>query len=731
MPLDSQRLRPLLPQPAQPPRHELEITESHASNTKGRKRQRPNTLKACNFCREKKNACDGKPQCSQCLRRGRKCEYRVITDAILKVIPPGTQLVDKEEALNNADAVDLLEILKNVPDDEALEALKLLRSGNKPAEVGSALRRYNVGLSQAALNRAILPPKQSSLEFELMTRHPLAYPTWAPVRPLRIDLEFLLLPRKLRRDGAGQIVTAGSSDGRSYLTPYGHERRERSPDAECLVEPLRPSTLYDNRLLGVDITQWTDVPITSEFFIAVLQLYLETDHPMMPLIEVDLLLEGLLGRTEFCSRILIHALLAWASQAYAAFEPEAAVVSYTFYDKAKALWKNTEEAQATDDVCTVAALYYLLITAISHGAGADYVELLSDLLGMSTRLELFDIGPSQISKGDSYNNAEYQRARARIAWALFNNLTSLSMHVHQRLVQHPPHLPPPDNSIHAVQYVNMSEEHERRTHDENLFREHCRLSSIAHSLIQVMYQTEQAPCANAITLPFAAETYQLLLEWADGLPLEMAQGDECTHHAMILHIHYHLVIIDLFRPLLPQHGATRQRLPAFSSKDSTPDAVYKSSVNQLKRLVLLYRQSYPQSAYCFLWHSGLLYLANAMLAEAKISGKASEWRFHFRLCMACYQTLYTGFFLAKDIVLSLLSMALEKGVLNVSQARGIKRDLELRAKHRKVPHQVPAFLIVDLDLAVKNPCAAQAEVLLRKFQEVRLLETNDSDESLA
>ncbi|GKT51824.1 uncharacterized protein ColSpa_12005 [Colletotrichum spaethianum] len=132
--------------------------------------------------------------------------WSVITDSILKAIPPGTQLVDKEEALNNADAGDLLEILKHVPDDEALEALKLLRSGNKPAEVGSALRKYNVGLSQAALNRAILPPKQSSLEFELMTRHPLAYPTWAPVRPLRIDLEFLLLPRKLRWDGAGQIV---------------------------------------------------------------------------------------------------------------------------------------------------------------------------------------------------------------------------------------------------------------------------------------------------------------------------------------------------------------------------------------------------------------------------------------------------------------------------------------------------------------------------------------------
>ncbi|GKT51661.1 uncharacterized protein ColSpa_11842 [Colletotrichum spaethianum] len=292
-------------------------------------------------------------------------------------------------------------MLKRVPDEQALEALKLLRTGNEPAEVGSALRRYDVGLSQVALNRAILPPTQTSLEFELMMRHPLAYPTWAPVEPSKLDLEFLLLPSKIRWEGSGPTLTAGSPDGHPYLSPYAHEPRERSPDATSLTGPLRPPKLYDNRLLGINITQWTNVPVTNGFFIAVLQLYLETDHPIMPLIDADLLLDGLLGRNEFCSRFLVNALFAWACQGYAAFEPEATVIGHAFYSEAKTQWKKTKEAQASDHICTVAAVHYLSITAVSYGAGAEYVEFLGDVLEMSRRLGLFNVDPSQVSESNA------------------------------------------------------------------------------------------------------------------------------------------------------------------------------------------------------------------------------------------------------------------------------------------------------------------------------------------
>ncbi|KAK2035184.1 hypothetical protein LX32DRAFT_659489 [Colletotrichum zoysiae] len=729
MPLENQRSRPLLPRLAQQPPHHLEATHGDEGSSKGRKRRRPYTSKACNFCREKKNACDGQPQCSQCLRRGLKCEYRVITDTVLKAIPPGSQLVDKDEALNNSDAADLLHVLKHVPDDEALEALRLLRAGNEPAEIGSALRRYDIGLSQVAMNMAILPPPQTSLEFELMMRHHVAYPSWAPVQPTKLDLEFLLRPSKIRWEGTGPALFAGSSDGQSYLSPYGHQRREQSPGAASLIEPLEPSTLYDNRLLGIDVTRWTDVPITNEFFIAVLQLHLETDYPMMPLIDTDLLLDGLLGQNEFCSRVLTNALLAWACQGYAAVEPNATVIGHTFYNEAKKLWKTTKEARPVKNVCTVAAVYYLFITAVSLGAGTEYVEFLDDLLDMSQRLGFFNIDPSQMDECDANESANHRQAKAQIAWVLFNCLTFFSLHFHQRFIEHPPRAPLPERRTHITHDTGLTREHSIGIQNANLLREQCRLCLIVHDMVKVMYGAEQRLCAEAVTLVFAGETYQRLLVWSDELPLEMAQGDQCSHHVIILHSYYHVSIINLFRPFLQQNGAPQQRLPAFQSAEATPDAVCAASVSQLKRIVLFYRQKYPESSYCFCWHSALLYLANAMLTEAKVSRHVPEWRFYFRLCIACFQTLYTGFRLAKCITLSLLSMALEKGVMEITDARDIKKDLELRGRHHEVSDRVLVPWVVDLDLALTDPTAAQVENLLQKLQEVHIDDPGESDDS--
>ncbi|GKT92710.1 C6 zinc finger domain containing protein [Colletotrichum tofieldiae] len=364
MPLDGHRQRPLLPRTAQQLPQEPNPTDGDDGNSNGRKRRRSHTSKACNFCRDKKKACDGQPECSQCLRRGLKCEYRVVTDTILKAIPAGFQLVDKQQSLSNADAADLLEILKTVPEDEALEGLQLLRTGNDPALICSALRGYDAGLSSAALNRAILPPTQSSLEFELMMRHPVAYPAWPPFQPSKLDLDFMLLPREVLWSHSGPAETADSS------SPYTRHPRRDSLNFTGRVGPRNPSTLYDNRLLSVDITQWTDVPITNEFSIAVLQLYLETDYPMMPLIDVDLLLDGLLGKNEFCSRILVSGLFAWAC-GYTAFEPEATVVGHYFYVEAKELWKRSKEARVEESICTVAAVQYLLMTSVSLGRGRN------------------------------------------------------------------------------------------------------------------------------------------------------------------------------------------------------------------------------------------------------------------------------------------------------------------------------------------------------------------------
>ncbi|GJC96017.1 C6 zinc finger domain containing protein [Colletotrichum higginsianum] len=225
-------------------------------------------------------------------------------------------------------------------------------------------------------------------------------------------------------------------------------------------------------------------------------------------------------------------------------------------------------------------------------------------------------------------------------------------------------------------------------------------------MVKSMYGPTQTACANAVTLIFAEETYKRLLL-----------------------IYHHLAIMDLFRPLLQHNGAPRQQLSIFQSEESTPDAVYAASVKQLKRIVISYRHNHPESSYSFFWHSALLYLANATLTEVTVTGHTPDWRFYLRLCMACYQTLYTGFRLAKGITLSLLSMALEKGAMDTPQARAIRKDLELRGKHHTIPDEVPVYWVVDLDLAVTDPSAAQVENLVQRFRELQLSETSETFES--
>ncbi|KAK1658525.1 hypothetical protein BDP55DRAFT_773261 [Colletotrichum godetiae] len=661
-------------------------------------------------------SCDGKPICSQCLRRSINCDYhRAIPQTLLDSIPAGSKIVDKDDALSNADAADLLGILKNVQDEDVLDAIQLLRSGYNAAEVGSTLLRHGAGLSNGALTRATLPPSQTSLEFELMMRHPIPYPAWAPVRPSKLNLQYLGLPRKGCWDGTSVNSTTNPLDGQRYTSFFGKRHRESISGVSSIIASPDLTTLYDNRLLGVDISKWTDLPITNEFSITVLSTYLETDHPIISLFDVDLFLEGLLGNIEFCSPLLVNALFSWACQGYMAKEPEAINFAFKFYEEAKKLWKVEKEA-GVDHICTVIAVHYLTMTATSLGAGAEYVDFLGDTLEMAKRLELFNADSSDPPKFMIDNSINCQQVRAQTAWALFNSVTILSMHVHKRLLEFSPRFPIPDTRISLVGRNEQSKENKRRSFHSALFRENCKFFSIVHDMLQVIYGPTQIPYADAISLSFAEATYRRLLSWADGLPLEIAQGEQCTHHVMFLHICYHLAILDLFRSLTRQKYGFRIRLRSFDSQEATPEAVNAASVKQLKRIVLLYHLNYPESSFCLFWHSALLYLANAMLREASFSGNDEEVEFYFRLCITSYRTLYNGFRLAKGIALSLLSMALDKGVLGLQEAKAIRKDLELRGKRHDISDRVMEYFVVDLDFAVTNPSAAQAKKLVQNLE---------------
>jgi hypothetical protein len=77
--------------------------------------------------------------------------------------------------------------------------------------------------------------------------------------------------------------------------------------------PLPAPCWLDQRLRNFDISFWSEIDVTNSFALEVILNYLKTDYPLMGLIDVDLFLDDFVGRrTAFCSKFLVHALMAIA-----------------------------------------------------------------------------------------------------------------------------------------------------------------------------------------------------------------------------------------------------------------------------------------------------------------------------------------------------------------------------------------------------------------------------------
>jgi hypothetical protein len=80
---------------------------------------------------------------------------------------------------------------------------------------------------------------------------------------------------------------------------------------------IREEPYCDDRLRQIDIEKWTDVPIGSQMAGKIISFYLTIDHPMLGLFDADLFLRDLVsGDHNFCSPMLVNAVLAWASVSF-------------------------------------------------------------------------------------------------------------------------------------------------------------------------------------------------------------------------------------------------------------------------------------------------------------------------------------------------------------------------------------------------------------------------------
>lgn len=154
------------------------------------------------------------------------------------------------------------------------------------------------------------------------------------------------------------------------------------------------------------------------------------------------------------------------------------------------------------------------------------------------------------------------------------------------------------------------------------------------------------------------------------------------------------------------------RLRTFSSPELSAGNVFEASVNQLKRLIVNYRAGYKSSAYTILWHTALVYVANAVLQTAD---ESESGLFYFLLCLYGYEGLRRSWRMTEAVVGGLLSMRMRDGGISSINARQILDDVRGNGLSHKTA-DIRATFMVDLDLALTDPNVATAEALASDFE---------------
>ncbi|EXL93333.1 hypothetical protein FOIG_13746 [Fusarium odoratissimum NRRL 54006] len=294
-------------------------------------------------------------------------------------------------------SADLVELLRDQPEGFALQALESIRQGSSPKAIMDSISGNlsgSVSPSIHAAARGTSTPTQT-LEFQLVVQYPKVYLPLAPLNAASLDL---------------QLLDIQPLDADKIVQPQdGISRGSFSADNGIPIDP---------RLHHVDISHWTTVTISNQFAVEVISLYLNMNQPWWAFFDNDMFLDDLVNvETNFCFRMLVNALLAWATQSYAHYEPMAATLPTKFLDEALRIY---DAEKGVDSLTTVAATSLMSMTWTTLGKDKAGRRLQEDSARMAQRMGLY--GESGAFSYDQLDlsDGRIEAAVCATAWGSFN-----------------------------------------------------------------------------------------------------------------------------------------------------------------------------------------------------------------------------------------------------------------------------------------------------------------------
>ncbi|KAG7419181.1 hypothetical protein Forpe1208_v003555 [Fusarium oxysporum f. sp. rapae] len=616
--------------------------------------------------------------------------------------------------------------MKSAPESQALAILRILRCNNEPETILPIIQASRSSRHCSSTQEWLsLSTSRLGLECELISSNPVSFP---PLQ--RFESNILKTVGNLATDD-GEASQSSSVVGVSVASDS--EANPFCPHSPP-NSPISTFHLCDERLEDLNITFWTSVSIPNDLAARIISLYLETDHPLLGAFDPNLFIDGLVNyHLSHCSKLLVSALMYWGCQMYSASAPEVRGYLPRFCEEAEKRWS---DEKATDSLPNLAGMQLLGLAYLGDGKDHCVLTYVTEANAMGTRMGLFGVKTEEVASKSREITPELQIATSYAAWGTFNWIVLMALFYQQpglAYPEYPPRFPIPGHSRHRSRGDSAKPVREslQSTYMGGTFPVLCCFWRIIHEVILRYYRDQHGRLSDHVSLTFAEYKYRELIAWAETLPPFMIRSEKSPHHVLTFHIWLHAAILDILRPFTTQARSASKpfKLETFTCKIISPDAAYKASVNQLKRLVVVYRNNYATSTDTMLWHTALIYITNATLDNSE----DPTWPFYLVFSIQCYKSLRQSYRFAEAIGRSLISLAMQKRDLSAIEARRMTQKFE-EGRLSKPSDDIRATFMADLRLAMTDPQEASVETLASGFEDIALFQeftkfTNKEDSS--
>ncbi|KAK4988952.1 hypothetical protein LTR50_003548 [Elasticomyces elasticus] len=303
-----------------------------------------------------------------------------------------------------------------------------------------------------------------------------------------------------------------------------------SPEVELAIYA------YRNPKFNVSAKRWTNVTDDDALVSYLLAGYFQHQHPFFCWFDEHLFINDLIhGKTDFCSPVLVNAVLASACTTahlvlFRSTPYSDEFLGKLFWDEARARLAKEERAE-----CLVITQSLMTVAYYANCVGLDKIGTfyLDRAIRLAKNLGLFR-DPSRWKFSSLSQSAadKTRESRAVTAWGIFNYQMQCVLQRETYI-----HSPP----LVAIPYADTS------GWKQNLFRLHSKLSRVQNDVCAALYPSEEAEGSDIrVTTQQSEALYVRLQTWRDIASNSYTDEAMATRCELALLEHYDTIVIVLF-----------------------------------------------------------------------------------------------------------------------------------------------------------------------------------------